>query len=145
MTTGPLTVLVLPDSEPVEKRRKRTVNAATWWTATYWKDLISLGIGSEQAHVLRLLALETGSESHLRWHVDHSRTCMCVFPKAHNFCCIFINEESIYALRYCLLSLENYSLPTVLDTASLLDTKGREHGNFQYLGLFFLCQNTGTM
>ena len=108
MTTGPLTVLVLPDSEPVEKRRKRTVNAATWWTATYWKDLISLGIGSEQAHMLRLLALETGGESHLRWHVDHSRTCTSVFPKAHGFCCIFVNDESIYALRYCLLSLENY-------------------------------------
>ena len=38
-----------------------------------------------------------------------------------------------------------YSDPTVLDTASLLDTKGCEHGNFQYLGFFFLCQNADTM
>ena len=32
-------------------------------------------------------------------------------------------------------SVNYYSLPTVLDTASLLDTKGREHGNSLHLQL----------
>ena len=63
--------------EPAEKRRKRTVNAATWWTATYWKDLISLGSTTTNIYYIISLRRVLG-------HRDALMPLMCDIPAPWN-------------------------------------------------------------